>query len=249
MNLSFQFLDLAVVLIVIASAVYATYRGLVSESLAIFGWIAAAYATLYFGPWVAWWMQDMMKPQVLGQAVGYLLVFLIVLIPLQFASSRISQNIKKSQVGTLDSVLGTGFGILRGVAIVGIAYLVFTAWVPLRDQPRWITTTETFPVIRASAEVVASLIPDQNVKVPRGERRNPNDSSDPIGETIRQSSEPAPEPAKPDARPVDQTPESAPPPPAAHKSPKHAKKTYGAKDRHALDSLIETTSSDKSGKR
>jgi len=191
-----------------------------------------------------------MKPQVLGQAAGYLLVFLIVLIPLQFASSRISQNIKKSQVGTVDSVLGTGFGILRGVAIVGIAYLVFTAWVPLRDQPNWITETRLFPVIRASAEVVASLIPNQNVRVPREAPRDPNDSPDPISEQIRQSQEPAPPAAKSEARPADQTPESAPTPPVPqHKAAKHAKKTYGAKDRHALDSLIETTSSDKSGKR
>jgi membrane protein required for colicin V production len=250
MDLSFHFLDLAVVAIIVASAGFATYRGLVSESLAIFGWIAAAYATLYFGPWVAWWMQDMMSPRWMGQAAGYVIVFLIVLIPLQFASSRISQNIKKSQVGTLDSVLGTAFGILRGVAIVGIAYLVFTAWVPYRDQPYWVTETRLFPAIRASAEVVASLIPDQNVKVPRDRHRDPNESADPIGEQIRQEdAEPAPTP-RPEARPAERSPETAPPEPApAKKSAKTAKKTYGAKDRHALDRLIETTNSDKSGKR
>jgi membrane protein required for colicin V production len=248
MNLSFQFLDLAVVLIVVASAAYATYRGLVSESLAIFGWIAAAYATLYFGPWVAWWMQDMMSPHWLGQAIGYLTVFLIVFIPLQFASSRISQNVKKSQVGTLDSVLGTGFGLLRGVAIVGIAYLVFTAWVPLREQPGSITNCRLFPVIRASAEVVASLIPDQNIRVPRESHHNPNDSSDPIGAQIEQSdTEPSP-PPKSEARPAEKMPESAPTPQPKPAPAKHAKKTYGAKDRHALDRLIETTNSDKSGK-
>jgi uncharacterized membrane protein required for colicin V production len=166
MNLAFQFLDVAVVLIILASAVYATYRGFVSESLAVFGWIAAAYATLYFGPWVAWWMRDMLKPQWLGEAAGYVLVFLVVLIPLQFASSRISQNIKKSQVGTVDSVLGTGFGILRGVAIIGIAYLVFVMYAPC-SQPSWLVNARLFPAIHASAEVVASLIPDQKVRAPK----------------------------------------------------------------------------------
>ncbi len=247
MNLSFQFLDLVVVLIIVASAVYATYRGLVSESLAIFGWIAAAYATLYFGPWVAWWMQDMTKPQWLGQAVGYLLVFLIVLIPLQFASSRISQNVKKSQVGTLDSVLGTGFGLLRGVAIVGIAYLVFTAWVPLRDQPGWIVNTRLFPVIRASAEVVASLIPNQDIRAPQS-HRDPNDSPDPIAEKLKETSSDAGSSPKSDARPAENPAQAAPLPEPKPKTAKRAKKTYGAKDRHALDRLIDITNSDKSGK-
>ena len=234
MNLAFQFLDVAVVLIVLASAVYATYRGLVSESLAIFGWVAAAYATLYFGPWVAWWMRGMMNPPWMGEALGYLLVFLIILIPLHFSASRISQNIKKSQVGTLDGVLGTGFGILRGVAIIGIAYLVFTAWVPQRDQPGWVVNARLYPAIRASAEVVASLIPDQKVRVPKESR----ESADPIVEKLKETSPP---PRK--------APQAAAPQRAKPKPVKHGKKTYGAKDRQALDTLIETTNSDTSGKR
>ena len=249
MNLSFQFLDLVVVVIVIASAVYATYRGLVSESLAVFGWIAAAYATLYFGPWVAWWMRGMMSPQWLGEAVGYLLIFLTVLIPLQFASSRISQNVKKSQVGTLDSVLGTGFGLLRGIAIVGIAYMMFTAWVPSREQPDWIVNARLYPVIRASAEVVASAIPNQDIQVPKDARheprRDPNEAADPIGAKIEQTSQP---PSQTEAKPQQKPAETVPPPESKPKPVKHAKKTYGAKDRHALDKLIETTNSDTSGK-
>jgi len=233
MNFAFQFLDVAVVLIILASAVYATYRGLVSESLAIFGWLAAAYATLYFGPWVAWWLRGMMNPPWLGEAAGYLLVFLIVLIPLHFAASRIAQNVKKSQVGTLDSVLGTGFGILRGVAIIGIAYLVFTAWVPSHEQPGWVVNARLYPAIRASAEVVASLIPDQSVRVPKESR----ESTDPIVEKLKETS---PEPRH--------APKAAVPQRVKSKPVKHAKKTYGAKDRHALDQLIETTNSDTSGK-
>ncbi len=244
MNLAFQFLDLVVVLIIIASAVYATYRGLVSESLAVFGWIAAAYATLYFGPWVAWWMQDMMSPRWLGQAAGFLLVFLIVLIPLQFASSRISQNVKKSQVGTLDSVLGTAFGILRGIAIIGIAYLVFVMYAP-NSRPNWLVNARLFPVIHASAEVVSSLIPSQDVRVPKEPRTEPNESADPIVEKLKDSeSEPPKSQAKPDQKPA----EAEPLPPPKPKAAKPAKKAYGAKDRHALDRLIETNTSDKSSK-
>jgi membrane protein required for colicin V production len=244
MSFAFQFLDVVVVLIVVASAAYATYRGLVSESLAVFGWIAAAYATLYFGPWVAWWMQDMMKPQWLGQAAGYLLVFLIVLIPLQFASSRIAQNVKKSQIGTLDSVLGTAFGILRGVAIVGIAYLVFVMYAP-NTHPSWLVNARLYPEIHVAAEIVSSLIPNQDIGVPKETRKDPNDSADPIVEKLKDSdTEPSKSQAKPDQKPAQSEPIRPPKPKAA----KPAKKAYGAKDRHALDRLIETNTSDKSGK-
>lgn len=268
MSFAFQFLDVVVVLIVLVSAVYATYRGLVAESLAVFGWIAAAYATLYLGPYCAGWIRTMMEPRWLGEVVGYIVVFLVVLIPLHFASSRIAVNVKKSEVGTLDSVLGTGFGILRGIAIIGIAYLVYTSMVPLRDQPDWVREARLWPVMRASAEIVASLIPDPDVQADgRGFHNRGEKAAEPTPEKpkkiddLLQQDQPfkrslnntkadlkagdeasAPEKTQNEAVPQPK------PSPASDKQGKHAKKTYGAKDRHALDRLIETSHSDESGK-
>jgi uncharacterized membrane protein required for colicin V production len=233
MSVAFSFLDVAVVAVVLVSAIYATYRGLIAESLAVFGWIAAAYATLYFGPWCAYWMSGMITPEWLGEIVGYAVVFLVVLLPLAFTSSRIAENVKKSQVGTLDSVLGTGFGILRGVAIVGVAYLVFTAFVPVESQPGWVARARLYPEIRVSAEIVASLIPDRTA--PSRHRAS------------RAYSERPPAYQKDEQALERKAAESAPPPPKPRPA-KHSKKAYGAKDRQALDKLIETSDSDKSGK-
>jgi membrane protein required for colicin V production len=225
MSVAFQFLDVAVVVVVLVSAIYATYRGFVSESLSIFGWIAAAFATLYFGPWASYWLRGMISPAWLGEVVGYVVVFLIVVIPLSFASYRVAQNVKKSQVGTLDGALGAAFGIVRGLAIVGIAYLIFTAFVAPEHQPGWVTKARLMPVIRASAQVVLSLVPDQDI------HRH-------MRQELRQ---PAVNPQK-----MEKTAKTTPLPPSGKK---HPKKTYGAKDRQALDRLIEATGSDTSGKR
>jgi membrane protein required for colicin V production len=249
---------------VLASAVYATYRGLVSESLAIFGWIAAAYAALYLGPYCAGWMRTMVEPQWLGEVLGYVVVFLVVLIPLHFAASRIAANVKRSEVGTLDSVLGTGFGILRGIAMIGVAYLLYTSMVPIHEQPAWVVGTRTWPVMHASAEIVASLIPDPSVKVDGTVRREerpkaaeptipqllgaPQDQpfhkvgkkADDGAENSADAPKAVPKKAQNAAGAEDQSP------PPASKPAKHVKKTYGAKDRHALDRLIETSHSDAS---
>ncbi len=228
MHIAFQVLDIVVVGVVLVSAIYATYKGLIAETLSVFGWLAAAYATLYFGPWCAYWMSGMVSPEWLGEIVGYALVFLVVLLPLAFASSRIAVNVKKSHVGTLDAVLGTGFGILRGVALVGIAYLVFTAAVPVDSQPYWVTHAKLYPEIRVSAQIVSSLIPDQHA--PRRHWRNSEERA-PAYHRDERALEQKAGGSAPKAKPV-----------------KHGKKTYGARDRHALDRLIETTDSDKSGK-
>jgi len=229
MNVAFQFLDVVVVLVLLASTVYALYRGFVSESLSVFAWVAAAFAMLYFGPWASYWVRDMVEPRWLGEAIGYVVVFLVVLLPLAFASARISENVKRSQVGTLDSAFGAGFGLLRGFVIIGVAYLLFMMAVP-GSQPGWLVNARLYPVVKVSAEVVASLIPDQNV---HGRERAP--------EKIVEK--PVEKPAT-----VHETAKKKPATAAKPKPAKHVKKAYGAKDRHALDRLIETTDSDTSGK-
>ena len=222
MNVAFQFVDVVVVLVIIASTVYATYRGFVSETLSIFAWVAAAFATLYFGPWLAHLGREMISPPWFGEVVGYGAVFLVVVIPLSFMSFRFSEGVKKSQVGALDRAAGGAFGVVRGLAIIGIAYLVFSMIVPIPSQPGWITKARLLPLIQESAEVVVSLVPDQHM----GRWESPHDE-----------------------RVIHEKAAQAGPSPAAKPAAaKHAKKTYGVRDRHALDRLIETTGSGGNGK-
>ncbi len=203
----FSYVDLAVVLIVLVSMGYAIYRGFVAETLTVFAWVAAAFAALYFGPYIAPHAHKLIAPDWIGTAASYLVVFLLVLIPLSFTSFRFAQNVHNSPVGALDRTLGGIFGVVRGLAIVGIAYIVFSAFVPVPEQPEWMDEAGTLPVIQSSAEVILSLVPDQGVKIGRN----------------------AIIPALPE------TPS---------KSAKNKPKTYGAKDRRALDRLIEQTGGD-----
>ncbi len=221
MSLEFSFVDLLVVLVILGSTAYAAWRGFASEALGIVAWAAAAFAALYFGPWVARLAHSLIATAWLATVAGYALVFVAIFIPIQFASYRFSQGVKHSAIGPLDRVLGATFGIVRGLAILGVAYLVFDAFVPIRNHPLWLKEARTLPMIQSSAEVLLALVPE----------RDRHDS-------------PAPEPAA-----VQPLPHAAPaqPPPAVKK--KHTKKGHGAEDRRALDRLFEATSRSGSGNR
>ena len=52
MSLSVTFIDCLIVLIIVVSAGYAAWRGFMWETLTIFAWVAAAFACLYFGPYL-----------------------------------------------------------------------------------------------------------------------------------------------------------------------------------------------------
>ena len=223
MSLAFSFVDLLVVLVILGSAAYATWRGFVSETLSIIAWAAAALAALYLGPWVARMAHAFIATGWIALVVGYGVVFVAIFIPLSFASSRFSDGVKRSPVGPLDRVLGATFGIVRGLAILGIAYLIFTAFVPIRSQPHWLTEARTLPMIQSSAQVLLVLVPE-------------HDRSD---VSPQPASSPAPE-AKP--RTIDDLlakPAAHPPKP----KPKKHNKKGGAADRRALDRLFEATGS------
>jgi membrane protein required for colicin V production len=222
----FSFVDLLVVGVVVVSAIFATYRGFVSETLSIVAWAAAAFAAIYFGPFVAPLFRGLVSSATFATILGYGAVFLVVLIPLSFVSYRFAEGVKNSPVGTLDRALGFAFGVVRGLVIIGIGYLIFSAVVPIPSQPAWVADARLLPVIQGSSEALLSLVPD----------RGPGRDSPVAAETAQVP--PAMSPAiLPKPRPAAKT--------AAQKS---GHKAYGAADRRALDRLFEATGNGTSGK-
>jgi membrane protein required for colicin V production len=224
MNLPFTFIDFLVVTVIIISAGYAAYRGFMAETLTIFAWAAAAFATLYFGPWLVPMARTMITAQWLAPAAAYAGVFMMVFIPLSFVSHRFSQSVKNSPIGPLDRGLGIAFGVVRGLVVVGLAYLAFTYFTPIRQQPNWLLSARTLPVMQSTGQVLLSAIPNQT---PRDEiTASPrNTSHDRLGDLIQRQNEEA-----------DSAPSSNNVPAA-----KRDEKTYGASDRRALDRLFETS--------
>lgn len=155
----FTFVDILVVLILLGSAAYATYRGFVAETLGIFAWVAAIFATMYFGYLAVNLIEPHVSPPWLGAVLGYLAVFVAVLVPLEFLSHRISQRVQHSPVSGLDRVLGFFFGLVRGAVVIGLLYFAYSSFQPVKDQPPWLVNARTFPYIQEASADVLSLAP------------------------------------------------------------------------------------------
>jgi membrane protein required for colicin V production len=229
MNLSVTFLDCLVVLVIAVSAGYAAWRGFLSETLSIFAWVSAAFACLYFGPYIVPLARSLIATPWIASLVGYAAVFLAVFIPLSFMSHRFSESVKHSPIGPLDRALGVAFGVVRGLVLVGLAYLAFTYFVPIRQHPRWLTEARLLPAIQSTSETLLSLVPDQGwhgfAAAPPREEPRQAPRRDALGELIRRNEE------------VNRAPRA----PVQQKSASGVQKRYGAGDRQALDRLIEAT--------
>ena len=251
MSLSVNFIDCLIVLIIVVSAGYATWRGFIWETLNIFAWAAAAFSCLYFGPYLIPMTKSLVSTDWLAGLIAYTAVFLAVFIPFAFMSHRFSQGVKNSPIGPLDRAAGLAFGVVRGLVIVGLAYMAFTYFVPIRKQPVWITEAKLMPIVQDTADVLLTVVPNKAhdyAYVPHHEEirqappgveqdaRNPEATGkeepkhaprhDPMAELIRKA-ERAPK-NTPIAQPVQQ------------KSAAASQKSYGASDRQALDKLVQT---------
>ena len=81
----------------------------------------------------------------------------MVFIPLSFISHRFSETVKHSPIGPLDRALGIAFGVVRGLVIVGLAYLAFTYFVPIRQAARLADRRRALlPMMQSTAEVLLS---------------------------------------------------------------------------------------------
>ncbi len=235
MNLTF--VDILVGLVLAVSIFYAVWRGFLHETLSIFAWVAAGFATLYFGPWLQPWMHRQIATMWLAVVAADGAVFLVVYLPLAFLSRRISNSVRSSAIGPLDRVLGLAFGVLRGLIIVGLAYIGFVTYVPQHDHPSSLTHARSLPLMQKTAEVLRALVPYRD----HGDYAvHPRDA---LGDLIRRNEEPV----------KAENPGGAAQVPEDHMSHKSISaqpgaKGYGVQDRHALDSLVEATGNGGSGK-
>src|SRR4051812_24394373 len=153
-------LDYVIVLIVLVSAGYAAWRGFIWETLTVFAWVAAALASLYFGPAVIPFIRDYVHQAWLASVLAYAGVFLLVFIPLAFISRHFSNSVKRSSIGLLDRVAGVAFGVVRGLVILGLAYWAFPALVPPHKRPAWATEGRLLPMVQSTTDILKAVVLD-----------------------------------------------------------------------------------------
>lgn len=159
-ELSLTTADIVIMIVIAISAAFAMYRGLIHETFAILAWIVGGYAALRLTPRIEPLLHGVISPPWLEEVAVMIGIFLLIFIPLAILSGRLSAKVKSSMAGSVDRLLGLVFGVARGLAIVGLAYIAFSALVPVKDHPQTLTKARLFPVVRATSEILRSLAPE-----------------------------------------------------------------------------------------
>jgi membrane protein required for colicin V production len=128
----FTVIDAGVAGVIVLSAILAYSRGFVREAMAIVGWIGAAILAFIFAPSVqplvkelpvvGNFLADSCELSIVAAAAG---VFAIGLIIAALFTPLFSSVVQRSALGGIDQGLGFLFGVMRGVLLVAIAFIVY----------------------------------------------------------------------------------------------------------------------------
>ncbi len=166
--------DVVIVLVIVASGLFAFFRGFVHEMLSVTSWIGAALATIYGLPYAIPHARRLITEQVIADIGAGVAIFLTVLIVLSILTHIISHRIRKSALGPLDRSLGLVFGVFRGAVLVCVAWLVFAWLLPREDHPAWITEAKARPLVERGSTMLVTLLP----KRMRGEAGAPSGAAE-----------------------------------------------------------------------
>jgi membrane protein required for colicin V production len=181
-DLSLTTADVVIIIVIAISAAFAMVRGLIHETFGILAWIVGGYAALRLTPVVEPLLHNAIKPPWLETVAVGIAIFLLTFVPLAILSGRLSAKVKSSMASSVDRLLGLVFGVARGLAIVGLAYIAFSALVPVKEHPQTLTKARLFPLIRTTAEVLRSLAPE-DIKALESESKQSADRDDSAGKT------------------------------------------------------------------
>lgn len=128
----FTILDAAVAGVIVVSALLAYSRGFVREAMAIAGWIVAAIVAYIFAPAAEPLIREipglrnvLTDSCELSMIAAFAAVFAVALVIASLFTPLFSGVVQRSALGGLDNGLGFFFGVLRGILLVAVAFVVY----------------------------------------------------------------------------------------------------------------------------
>lgn len=221
-DLPVNVVDLAVLAVLLISAVFAYARGFIHEVLSIGGWIGAIFATVYGFPHAQPYARELITfHTLLADMIAGIVIFVVTLFSLSLIIRTIAKHIQQSSLNVLDRSLGFLFGLLRGAVIVCLVYMGLEFLMTPEDQPKWLREAKSMPLVLRGSDALRALIPEdieEKLKkaAPSGMPKQLPSLPKSEGEAIKRMFTPPPEGSS-------TQPESA----------------YGAKERATMDRAIE----------
>ena len=164
----FTVVDAAVAGVILISGILAFSRGFVREVLSIAGWVLATIVAYTFAPQAEPLVKEIpVAGEMLADScelsilAAFAVVFTIALIVVSVFTPLFSNLVQKSALGGFDQGLGFLFGVLRGILLVAIAFVLYDKFVPAGQGVAMIDESRSSAVFAESKDVIEKQVPTE----------------------------------------------------------------------------------------
>lgn len=157
--------DIIVLLIVGLGAIGGFMRGFVQEVLSLAAWVLAIFAIRYLHTDLTAFIYEYIGSPNSAAILAFALLLLVPYAAMKLIASRAGHGARNSILGPLDRVLGFGFGAVKGVVIVVMAFSLLvlgydTIW-GAAGRPGWIRDARTYQFVDAASQAMVQLIDER----------------------------------------------------------------------------------------
>jgi membrane protein required for colicin V production len=152
--------DIIAVLILGVSVLVGFLRGALREVATVIAFVAAVIIAIFALRLTGPVARAAVHPSWAATGVALVVVFLAAYIALRVLASNLMRGVHSVRaLGTLDRIVGSGFGLVRGLVVLGVFYLAFNLAPPPTGTPSWIADAKLYPLARACADTLRALAP------------------------------------------------------------------------------------------
>jgi membrane protein required for colicin V production len=159
--------DGTVFTILFLSALLSFFRGFIREALSLGAWVGAGMITLFFTKDIAQFIKPYVKSDAAAIIFGTMGTYFLALTVISIINTVIAKYLKSgSDVGAFDNFFGVIFGLIKGSAIITLAYFLATlVWGEDKEKyPEIVKTAYTRPAVEKGTDIMKKLLPTYIMK-------------------------------------------------------------------------------------
>ena len=120
--------DIFIIIVIGYSIIRGLFRGLVKEVSSIIGVLGGFYAAYSYYPMVANLLTGIIKEPSYLSILSFLIIFCGILIVISILGVVIKYLLNVAFLGWIDRICGVGFGLIKGVLIVTVIFIILTTF-------------------------------------------------------------------------------------------------------------------------
>lgn len=151
--------DIVIIIVLGVCLIRGVFRGLIKELSSIIGVFGGFYAAYTYYPDVAVRLSGWISNTSYLNILSFLIVFCGVFFIIGVLGVIIKYILNIAFLGWLDRIFGGGFGIFKGILIVSVLLIAFTAFLP-KGAPV-IKNSRLAPHVTLIAETMSKVIPKE----------------------------------------------------------------------------------------